>query len=131
MVEETRGIHELYGDDPDRADGLIWGRVTNPVTRRGFLRGFGLAAMSGALGAAIPFARWMPGGLIPVAHAQTSEPFTIPGKAGLRVLNDRPLNAETPAHLLDDEVTPVERLFVRNNGTPTLDRGNRSAGMGS
>ena len=120
MVEETRGIHELHGNDPDRADRLLWGRVTDPVTRRGFLRGFGLAAMSGALGAAIPFARWMPGGPIPVAHAQTTEPFSIPGKAGLRVLNDRPLNAETPAHLLDDAVTPVERLFVRNNGTPPL-----------
>ena len=35
---------------------------------------------------------------------------------GLVILNDRPLNAETPAHLLDDEITPADRLFVRNNG---------------
>ncbi|NNE38186.1 MAG: sulfite oxidase, partial [Gammaproteobacteria bacterium] len=34
------------------------------------------------------------------------------------VLNDRPINAETPAHLLDDEVTPGNRLFIRNNGIP-------------
>jgi DMSO/TMAO reductase YedYZ molybdopterin-dependent catalytic subunit len=34
------------------------------------------------------------------------------------VLNDRPVNAETPAHLLDDPVTPADRLFVRNNGIP-------------
>jgi DMSO/TMAO reductase YedYZ molybdopterin-dependent catalytic subunit len=27
------------------------------------------------------------------------------------------LNAETPAHLLDDDITPVNRLFVRNTGT--------------
>ncbi|MEO0479292.1 MAG: sulfite oxidase [Planctomycetota bacterium] len=40
----------------------------------------------------------------------------VPGKDGLRVLNDRPINAETPAHLLDDEVTPSNRMFVRNNG---------------
>ena len=79
--------------------------------------------MSAAVGAAIPFAQWMPGGLIPAALAQTAEQFSIPGKDGLRVLNDRPLNAETPAHLLDDAVTPAERLFVRNNGTPPLTGG--------
>src|SRR5699024_6803529 len=32
------------------------------------------------------------------------------------LLNDRPVNAETPAHLLDDDITPYERMFVRNNG---------------
>ena len=32
------------------------------------------------------------------------------------VLNDRPVNAETPPHLLDQEVTAADRLFVRNNG---------------
>ena len=120
MAKRTWGIHELYGEDAIGADRLLWGRVAHPITRRGFLRGSGLAAMSGALGAAIPFAQWMPGGLIPAAYAQTADPFTIPGKAGLRVLNDRPLNAETPAHLLDDEVTPAEALFVRNNGTPPV-----------
>ncbi|MEL7028243.1 MAG: sulfite oxidase, partial [Pseudomonadota bacterium] len=40
------------------------------------------------------------------------------GKPGLTVLNDRPLNMETPPHLLDDAVTPASRLFVRNNGLP-------------
>ena len=120
MTEKNRGIHELFGEDPVRADRLVWGRVASPVTRRGFLRGSGLAAMSAAVGAAIPFAQWMPGGLIPAALAQTTDQFSIPGKDGLRVLNDRPLNAETPAHLLDDEVTPAGRLFVRNNGTPPL-----------
>ncbi len=32
------------------------------------------------------------------------------------LLNDRPLNIETPAHLLDDDITPAEKMFVRNNG---------------
>ena len=50
------------------------------VTRRGFLRGSGLAAMSAAVGAAIPFAQWMPGGLIPAALAQTAEQFSIPAR---------------------------------------------------
>ena len=43
---------------------------------------------------------------------------TVPGKPGLRILSERPLNAETPAHLLDDAVTPASRMFVRNNGIP-------------
>ena len=58
--------------------------------------------------------------LIPAAFAQSDEPFFIPGKSGLIVLNDRPINAETPAHLLDDPVTPASRLFVRNNGVPPV-----------
>ena len=43
------------------------------------------------------------------------------GKACLTVLGEAPLVAETPAHLLDDEITPTDRLFIRNNGlTPRL-----------
>lgn len=120
MTDETeRGIHELYRQDPDRADRLLWGRHADPVTRRGFLRKSGLAAMSAALGATLPFWRDYPAGLIPAALADSVEPFRIPGKdPGLLVLNDRPVNAETPAHLLDDDVTPASRLFVRNNGIP-------------
>ncbi len=41
----------------------------------------------------------------------------IPGKhPDMVLLNDRPWNAETPAHLLDEPVTSMDRLFVRNNG---------------
>ena len=39
----------------------------------------------------------------------------------MRVLNDRPLNMESPAHLLNDNVTPADRLFVRNNGLMPVD----------
>jgi len=118
MSKRERGIHELYAADPLAADERLWGRRAPAASRRGFLRGAGLTAMSAALGAAIPYAARMPAGLIPAALAGTDEPFRIPGKDGLRVLNDRPLNAETPAHLLDDVVTPASRLFVRNNGIP-------------
>ena len=118
MGKKRRGIHELYNNDAERADLLVWGRKTDPVSRRGFLKGSGLAAMSAVVGANIPFAHLMPGGLIPAALAQSPAPFEIPGKEGLVVLNDRPVNAETPAHLLDDAVTPGRYLFVRNNGTP-------------
>ena len=40
----------------------------------------------------------MPAGLIPDALAQSDEPFEIPGKEGLVILNDRPVNAETPLY---------------------------------
>ncbi len=32
------------------------------------------------------------------------------------MLGERPLVAETPESLLDDETTPIERFFIRNNG---------------
>lgn len=111
-----RSIQELYRDDPERADALAFGRVGD-VGRRGFLGGAGLAAMGVAVGGAIPFAASMPTGLIPAALAQTAEPFAFPGKdPGLVLLGDRPLVAETPEHLLDDETTPFAKFFIRNNG---------------
>jgi len=43
--------------------------------------------------------------------------FSLPEKhPDLVLLNDRPINAETPAHLLDDLITPNANFFVRNNG---------------
>ncbi|MDG2107450.1 MAG: sulfite oxidase [Woeseiaceae bacterium] len=113
-----RGLHEFYAENPELADEILWGRKANKITRRGFVKGSGLAAMSAAVGAIIPFAHLMPGGLIPAAFAQSDDAFSIPGKSGLILLNDRPINAETPAHLLDHPVTPTSRLFVRNNGIP-------------
>ncbi|WP_192036432.1 sulfite oxidase [Halomonas sp. YLGW01] len=115
---QTRGLHELYAEDPTAADRRLWGREVDPLTRRGFLKRSSLMAMAAALGASIPFADRMPGGLIPAALAQSNEPFTLEGKEGLTVLNDRPINAETPPHLLDDDITPARHMFVRNNGIP-------------
>lgn len=118
--KRERGLCELYQDDPKRADWLVFGR--RPAAgRRGFLKGAGLATMGALLGASIPFHRNMPAGLIPSALADALDDFAIDGKEGLTVLNDRPLNAETPAHLLDDAVTPTVRHFIRNNGVPPED----------
>jgi hypothetical protein len=116
--ETSIGIHALYHSDPIEADRTLWNRDTDTLSRRGFIKGAGLSALSKALGATIPFARFMPAGMIPAAFAASDEPFTLKGKDGLTVLNDRPINAETPAHLLDDDITPASRLFVRNNGIP-------------
>jgi len=85
--------------------------------RRTLLKGAGLAAMTAALGTGIPFWRSLPEGVVPVALAQAPEDIDLMStKQGLVILGDRPVNAETPPHLLDDDVTPAERLFVRNNG---------------
>ncbi len=51
-----------------------------------------------------------PGSLLAEARPET--------KPDLRVLTSRPLNAETPAHLLDEPCTSARHMFVRNNGLP-------------
>ena len=51
MTEDTRkerGLCELYAEDPERADALLFGRVAYP-DRRGFLKGAGLASMAAAV----------------------------------------------------------------------------------
>jgi DMSO/TMAO reductase YedYZ molybdopterin-dependent catalytic subunit len=122
----ARSFEELYQDDPERADAVVFGRRTN-LSRRGFLGGAGLAAMGAAVGGRIVFADRMPGGLVPAAFAQEAKKDTpaakgpqllqFPGKDGsLVLLGDKPLVAETPEHLLDDETTPTSKFFIRNNG---------------
>jgi DMSO/TMAO reductase YedYZ molybdopterin-dependent catalytic subunit len=127
MGKTERSIDELYADDPERADALVFGRRTD-VSRRGFLGGAGLAAMSTAVGGPIVFGAAMPGGLIPAALAQEAkkdaapapkgpQKLSFPGKdGGLVVLGDKPLVAETPEQLLDDDTTPTPKFFIRNNG---------------
>jgi len=121
-TRRERAIEELYADDPERADALSFGRWSGP-TRRGFLGGAGIAAASAAVGAAIPFASTMPGGLMPAALAQAQpapkgpQLLDFPGKdKGLILLQEKPLVAETPEHLLDDDTTSIARFFIRNNG---------------
>ena len=113
------GLRELYSKDPVEADRQLWGRETEPNSRRGFLKKGALAMMGMVLGADIVFGKHMPGGLIPVGLLEADGEFVIEGKhPGLVVLNDKPLNMETPAHLLDEDVTSNDRFFVRNNGLP-------------
>lgn len=85
--------------------------------RRALLTGSAGAAFAAGLGLPIPFAENFPAGLTPVAFAQeTGDLLRL--KPGLTTLGDRPIVMETPPHLLDDDVTPASRFFVRNNGTP-------------
>lgn len=88
-------------------------------SRRDFLSRSALTALGSIIGAPIVFGEKFPAGMTPVALTSAEEPVQIPGKSDeLVVLNDRPMNAETPPHLLDDEVTPSNLMFVRNNGIP-------------
>lgn len=118
-MKKERGLHELFRSDPIMADDLLWGRKTSAVSRRGFLKSTGLLTMGISLGGPMVFAENFPAGLIPAGLLHSNDFFAISGKhPELVVLNDKPLNVETPAHLLDDDITPNEKFFIRNNGIP-------------
>src|SRR3712207_2589924 len=119
MTQENRSfIGESGADDWESTD----------VSRRTFLSTARLVGI-GAAAATVPTSLSVSGALIPSALAQGapasggaaqssgSQPLDYPGKEkGLVVLGERPLVAETPEHLLDDETTPTAKFFIRNNG---------------
>lgn len=71
--------------------------------------------MATLLGADIVYA--LPEGYLPLALQPNQDPEKRFGKhKEMRVLNDLPWNIEAQAHLLDDMVTPADKMFVRNNG---------------
>ena len=81
--------------------------------RRRFLKNTSLATLATMVGTSIPFGSNVPFGFVPAAMAQDN---VLSGKDGLTLLNDRPVNAETPPEFLDDAITPTDRHFIRNNG---------------
>ncbi|MEO1090740.1 MAG: sulfite oxidase [Pseudomonadota bacterium] len=98
--------------------GTVESATPPPGGRRRFIQGAGLGTIGAIVGMNVPFERFAPPGLVPAAFAADD---LLAGKDGLTLLNDRPLNAETPAHLLDDPITPTARHFIRNNGLPPDD----------
>ena len=122
-----RSIDELYAQDPERADAAVFGRKTG-VDRRGFLGGAGLAADGRGgrrrhsvrrqhAGRADSRRRWRRARRAAPAAPKGPQYLKFPGKDDkLVLLGDRPLVAETPEHLLDDDTTPTDKFFVRNNG---------------
>jgi sulfite oxidase len=97
-------------------------------TSRRLLLGGSIAAMTAATGLGLPLAGDKRISFIASAKAQgapTSAPaakappaLDYPGKdKGLVVLGDRPLVAETPESLLNDDTTPAAKFFIRNNGS--------------
>ncbi|MHA6644073.1 sulfite oxidase [Mesorhizobium sp. A623] len=109
--------HGRVGDDLSEGEsGQTSDSELLQAGRRSFLKYTGLSTLGAMVGMAMPFERNLPSGVVPVALAQDSGQELMSGKNGLTLLNDKPLNAETPAHFLDDEVTPYDRMFIRANG---------------
>jgi DMSO/TMAO reductase YedYZ molybdopterin-dependent catalytic subunit len=80
--------------------------------RRGFLKKSALAALAGIAGTEIVFAGNMPRFYTPLLLEDA-----LKGKSPeMIILSDKPWNVEAPPHLLDDAITPVEKMFIRNNG---------------
>lgn len=78
-----------------------------------------MASVASMLGMPVVFADNFPKDMTPVAFLNTDFSIGLPGKSDkLTVLNDRPVNAETAPHYLDDDLTPNDLFFVRNNGIP-------------
>ena len=98
----------------DRTQGSTDSDLSSLSRRRDFISR--AIRYSSVFGLPIVFSKNMPLGLVPIA---VSEERMLPGKhSDLSLLSDRPLSLETPAHLLDDKITPANKLFVRNNGLP-------------
>lgn len=87
-------------------------------SRRCFLKTSAVASFGMMLGASIVYGRNLDT-QDTVLGDYMSTWYDLPGKSDkLIVLNDRPINVETPPHLLNDSLTPNDLFFVRNNGIP-------------
>jgi DMSO/TMAO reductase YedYZ molybdopterin-dependent catalytic subunit len=85
-------------------------------SRRKFLKRTSVAALGAIIGSRIVFGKSMPSGYTPLA-LEGKDPYEMFKKhKDMKVLNDRPWNIESAPHLLDDKVTPNEKMFIRNNG---------------
>ena len=92
----------------------------NPIrnSRRKFLKNGGITALSFAVGINALIENNLPQKILPKSIKKTTA-FNLPNKhPEMTVLNDRPINAEAPPHLLDEPLTSGDRFFVRNNGIP-------------
>ncbi|MEL7144880.1 MAG: sulfite oxidase [Bacteroidota bacterium] len=86
------------------------------MKRREFVQKAILGVAAAAASADIVFGANLPDGYQPLV-LQDPDPFTLFKKdREMSLLNDRPWNMEAQAHLLDDAVTPEQRMFIRNNG---------------
>lgn len=86
------------------------------MKRRSFLKKTGLGTIASIAGVHIVFASNIPEGYELLAF-QDPDPFKMFDlDSSMVVLNNRPYNIEAQAHLLDDKVTPNDKMFIRNNG---------------
>lgn len=86
------------------------------MKRRHFVKKSTLVYFSALLGADIVFGNLLPANYTPLA-LQDPDPFKLFNKdPQMEILNDKPWNIESKAHLLNDAVTPNKYMFIRNNG---------------
>lgn len=89
------------------------------ITRRSFINDYSKSILSISIASYFT----IPNNVNPLYANDTIYIDKEHNKSELTILNDRPINAETPPHLLDDLITPTKRHFVRNNGTiPNLSK---------
>ena len=89
------------------------------ITRRAFINDYSKSILSISIASYFT----IPNNVNPLYANDTIYIDKEHNKSELTILNDRPINAETPPHLLDDLITPTKRHFVRNNGTiPNLSK---------
>ena len=89
------------------------------ITRRAFINDYSKSILSISIASYFT----IPNNVNPLYANDTIHIDKEHNKSELTILNDRPINAETPPHLLDDLITPTKRHFVRNNGTiPNLSK---------
>jgi DMSO/TMAO reductase YedYZ molybdopterin-dependent catalytic subunit len=87
------------------------------LKRREFVKKATLSSFATIIGAELVFGSRMLEGYTPVALQDPTDPFKLFNKnKEMVVLNDKPWNIETQAHLLDDKITPNSSMFIRNNG---------------
>uniref|UniRef100_UPI0040492474 sulfite oxidase n=1 Tax=Flavobacterium sp. TaxID=239 RepID=UPI0040492474 len=86
------------------------------MERRKFISSTSLAGLASVIGAPIVFANNITEDY-PLLALQDVDPFELFKKnKQMVVLNDKPLNIEAQAHLLNDVITPNSAMFIRNNG---------------
>ena len=86
------------------------------MKRRSFVKNSVLGSFAALLGTEIVYGAKMLEGYTPLA-LQDPDPFELFKKhKDMLVLNDKPWNIESAAHLLDDKITPNSAMFIRNNG---------------
>ncbi|PWG04172.1 sulfite oxidase [Polaribacter aquimarinus] len=86
------------------------------MERRLFIKKTVLSSFTALIGTEIVFGSNIEKGYTPIA-LQNVDPFKLFNKnKEMIVLNDKPWNIESQAHLLDDDVTPNSSMFIRNNG---------------
>lgn len=86
--------------------------------RREFIKTGLLAGFGSLIGMELVYGKYIPTNLIPLEILSSNSISELLDKhPELIELNDRPWNLETPAHLLNDDVTPADKMFVRNNGS--------------